>query len=152
MDLQLSFTLPSETIKIETPSELVTYHESVLKSRQSVSGPLTTPFPVPPLRVILPSKELFMLESAQHIVRNVHHLPSPISSLADADTWPELRDMLSRLDSSRSITSSWAQEIAHAKAQMGAEVVLESVWDLESSDSFVTCSVRAFFCFLCANL
>lgn len=152
MDLQLNVTLPNQTIEIMTPPEMVEYRERVLKCRQSddgVSGPPTTPFPIPPSRMILPNNELFLLESAHHIVRSVHRLPSPIASFADADTWPELHDMLSRLDSDRPTTSIWAQEIAHAKARMGAEVILESTRDLESSDSFATCSVCSI---LCANL
>lgn len=144
MDLQLSVAVPSRTIETAPPSELVTYRENV-KGR--LSGNDVPGLRTPPPRIILPNDQLFILESANHITRSAHHLPSPLSSLLSADTWPELRDLLSHRDSSRATTSSGrAQEISHAKAQMDVEIVLESVQDLESSDGYVACSVCDFFC------
>jgi len=144
MDLQLCVALPSQTIATETPSELMAYHESVVKNRSS-SDSISHPQATPPTRIVLPNNDLFILESARHIVSSVRHLPTPISSSADGDTWPELRDMLLRRDLRQATTSGWAQEIAHAKARMGVEVSLESAWDLESLDSSDTCFVRNLF-------
>jgi len=141
MDLQLCVTLPSQTIAIETPSELMAYHESVVQNRSSDDS-ISRPQATPPTRIVLPNNDLFILESAHHIVCSVRHLPSSISSSADGDTWPELRDMLLRRDLRQTTTSGWAQEIAHAKARAGVEVNLESARDLDSSDSSDTCFVE----------
>lgn len=150
MDLRLRVGSSAPVKPAETPAELVAYSKGVevassISNDQSGGGSADALLPLAPLRIKLTGEDQeYILETAHHIIRSTHHLPSPISSVAAADAWPELRDMLLRKQSSSGSTSRWAQEKTNLNVQSGADVILEQARDLDSSDRFVTC----FVCFV----
>ncbi|KAF8313815.1 hypothetical protein DL93DRAFT_2156006 [Clavulina sp. PMI_390] len=146
MDLQLRVDASRPLPLSSLPTELATFSNEIrtYSFPQTEHQTLTTA-PLPPLRMTLDSTgEEFILERTQYVSKSVHNLPSPVSSFAAADAWPDLRDMLERRAGQEHPPSdTWSLGIATSKAQkLSCEVIVETVKDLESLDSYQTCSVQ----------
>lgn len=146
MDLQLRVSSPETSTQHPVPTLLAEYTNAIFSEVDHTEEAAQVD-PSPPFRVNLgDDEEPFILEAAHRVSRSTHNLPSPLSKEGTSEDWPELRDMLSNGSPTDQRTSGWGEELRASQAANGIDVILESLQDLESPETSVSCSVRKRSC------